>query len=157
RPQQGEQGGGRDVFRMKLQGASPAAEVVGRDELPSRSNYFKGSDASRWLADVPNYSRVEARGVYPGIDLVLRSRPDQDRLFEHDWVVHRGADPSAIRVRWEGLQSVSVDQQGRLLLQTGGATVIQDAPVLYQESQGVRTSVQGRYLIHDDGSVGFEV
>ena len=62
---------------------------------------------------------------------MLRSRTLEDRFFEHDWVVKPGHDPSAIRVRWEGVQSVNTDEQGRLLLSVNGRTVIQDAPTRY--------------------------
>ncbi len=36
-------------------------------ELPGRSNYLVGSDASRWHTDVPTYERLR----YDGVDAVL--------------------------------------------------------------------------------------
>src|SRR5262249_20089038 len=126
------QGGGRDVFAATLVGANPDAEFVGRDLLTSRSNYFQG-DPSQWHSDVSNYATVLGRGLFPNIDLVLHAR--SDRSFEYDFRLRAGADVAAIRMRWEGLQSVSLDEQGRLLLQTGGGTVIQEAPIIYQEGQ----------------------
>src|SRR5262249_1688500 len=89
--------------------------------------------------------------------LVLHSRTVQDRVFEYDFTIQPGGSLDSVRFNWEGLDGVSVDQQGRLLLQTGGGTVIQDAPVFYQESQGARSSVQGGYVLRADASVGFAV
>src|ERR1051325_1158954 len=43
------------VLRMKMIGANPDARVEGLDQLPGTSNYFKGSDQSRWRANIPNY------------------------------------------------------------------------------------------------------
>src|SRR5262249_55153541 len=57
------------VLRMQLVGADPAAQLVGLDPLPGTSNYLVGNDPSRWLTDIPNDARVEARGVDPGVDL----------------------------------------------------------------------------------------
>ena len=48
-----------DVVAMQLVGASGAARAVGLDELPGKSNYFRGNDPGRWLTDVPNYARAE--------------------------------------------------------------------------------------------------
>ena len=64
------QGTGADVLRFRLVGADPAASVVGRDELITKTNYLIGSDPSRWRTDVPNYAKVEYQDIYPGIGLV---------------------------------------------------------------------------------------
>src|SRR5262249_25600524 len=137
---------GRDVFRLRLVGVNPYAELVARDELPARSNYFIGSDPSQWHTNVPQYGRVEYRDVFPGVDLALHSHSPTDKSFEYDFVVKPGASPDAVRLRWEGLEQVSVDGNGRLLLRTGGGTVVQESPVIYQEDDRGRTSVAGRYV-----------
>src|SRR5438874_630007 len=43
-----------DVVRLTLVGANPAAPMTGLDELPGKSNYFLGSDPSKWLREIPN-------------------------------------------------------------------------------------------------------
>jgi hypothetical protein len=65
----------RDVLRLQFQGASPSAQVVGQQELPSRSNYFTGSDPTAWHQDVTQYAQVRYQGLYPGVDLVYYGCP----------------------------------------------------------------------------------
>lgn len=149
--------GGRDVFRLRLLGVNPDAETVGRDELASKSNYFLGADPAGWRTNVPHFGRVEVREAFPGVDLVLRGQVPGGRGFEYDFVVKPGASPDAVRLRWEGLEAVTEDAQGRLLLRTGGGTVVQDAPVLYQDGAGGRSPVAGRMVVRGPGEVGFEV
>jgi hypothetical protein len=56
---------------MKLAGASRSATGRGIDPLAARSNYFIGTDPKRWTRDVPHFSQVEYRGVYPGVDVPI--------------------------------------------------------------------------------------
>ena len=88
-------GSGEDssVLRMCLIGANASAPVTGVDELPGKSNYFIGNDPKKWRTNVPNYSKVKYRNVYPGVDLVYYGNP---RQLEYDFVVAPGADPSVI-------------------------------------------------------------
>ena len=114
----------------------------GLEELPGKSHYLTGSDPKQWRRDIPNYARVAYRGVYPGIDLIYYG--NQGRL-EYDFVVAPGADPSRIRLRFRGADRANIDDDGNLVLRMGGSEVVQHAPVVYQEINGRRKSVAGRY------------
>jgi RHS repeat-associated protein len=146
---------GRDVFRLSLEGASPQAIVDGTDLLNARSNYFVGADPARWQADVPQYGSVTYRDVWPGVDLVLHSQ--QAKTFEYDFTLAPGASPDAVKLRWEGLQSISVDPQGRMHLLTGGGEVVQEVPTAFQEDQGVRHAVSVSPVLGPGGEVSFRL
>ena len=145
--------GGGDVLHLNLVGANPAASAVGSDELTTKTNYFLGSDPAQWRTDVPNYGKVTYPGVYPGIDLVYYG---SQRQLEYDFVVAPGSDPRAIRLSVAGARRVSLDARGNLDLDTAGGTVVQHAPVVYQEVDGVRHNVAGRFVLHGT-QVGFQV
>jgi hypothetical protein len=55
----------------RLVGAAAGVEPVGRNPLPSRSNYFTGSHPSQWVREVENDAEVVYPRVYPGVDLVF--------------------------------------------------------------------------------------
>lgn len=148
---------GRDVFRLRMVDVNPRAELVALDELQARSNYFVGADPTQWHTNVPQYARVEYRDIFPGVDLALHGHTPESRIFEYDFIVKPGASPEAVRLSWEGLQGLSVDEQGRMHLVTGGGEVIQDAPVTYQEVGGARQAVAARPVLRGDGEVGFEI
>lgn len=61
--------GGAEL-RIDLHGARQDTELVGTDPLLGKSNYFTGSDPAGWRMGIPNFARVRARDVYPGIDVV---------------------------------------------------------------------------------------
>lgn len=142
------------LVRMSLLGSNPFASVVGVDRLTGISNYLLGNNPSAWHTNIPTYARVEYQGVYPGIDLIYYGN---QRQLEYDYIVAPGADPGAISMAFAGAQSISMDGEGNLLLGTAGGTVMEHAPVVYQESSGVRQVVPGRYVIDGNGHVGVAV
>ncbi len=142
------------VLRMQLLGANPDPLMVGLDELPSKVNYFIGNDPKTWRTGIPTYTRVRYEDVYPGVNLVYYGNQGQ---LEYDLVVASGADPKAIRLRFEGADKISLDDQGNLIVHIAGGEVIQHAPVIYQEVGGARREISGGYALQGEGRVGFQV
>jgi streptogramin lyase len=127
---------------------------VGEDPLPGISNYLIGNDSRRWHTNVGNYGKVVDRGVYPGIDLVYYGNQQE---LEYDFVVSAGADPGAIRMSFQGAESLSLDAAGNLVLHAAGGDVVEHAPVLYQGDAEGRQAVGGRFVLGAGGQVGFQV
>jgi hypothetical protein len=144
---------------MKLLGANSSAKVEGTDELPGKSNYFKGNDPKKWRTNVSNYAKVHYRDVYPGVDVVYYG--NQGKL-EHDFVVSPGADPAAIKLAIEGADSLRLDKQGNLVAQLTSGEVVLNRPTVYQpgnpksEIQNPK-SVDGRFVLLADSRIDFEI
>jgi hypothetical protein len=149
------QEGTRDAFALRLVGATPSPTILTQDELPSTSNFFSGSDPSGWHANVPNFGAVVYQGIYAGTDLTFRSAGT--RQMEYTFTLAPGADPSAIKLAWDGVNSLSVDQSGNLVLQTPGGPVVQQAAAAYQGTGAVRTAVSVSQVVNDDGTVSFQL
>ncbi|MGA7380572.1 MAG: SBBP repeat-containing protein, partial [Terriglobales bacterium] len=142
------------VLRMKLRNANPAAMVTGADELPGKSNYFIGNDPKKWRSNVPTYGKVKYEGVYSGIDLIYYGN---QRQLEYDFIVAPGADPHRIQFDVRGATRISRDEHGDLVLQTTAGDVRWRKPVAYQEKDGERQEIEGRYVIRHGQRVGFEL
>jgi hypothetical protein len=147
--------GGSQRVDISLMGSNPAPEIQPLERLSVRTSYFVGAQ-DRWRSDVPAYSRVLYRQVYPGIDVVYYG--SQERL-EYDFTVAPGADPSAIRLRFQGADRVSITPEGDLLLEAAGRRIVQKLPLLYQEGAGgaARREIPGRYAMLGDNLIGFAV
>jgi len=139
---------------VKLDGASPASQVIGLDSLPGKSNYLIGNDPDKWHKDIPNYARVEYRDVYPGVNLAYYGT---QRALEYDFIVTPGYDPGVITVRFEGVDRLEMNDNGALALHVNGETIYQRSPVIYQRSGGGRRPVSGRYVMKGERQIGFEV
>jgi hypothetical protein len=140
------------VVRMQLVGGNPTARVAGADELPGKANYFIGNDSSKWRTNVPTYAKVRYEDVYPGIDLVYHGNHGQ---LEYDFVVSPGADSGAIGLRFQVDGKLKLDGNGDMLLPVEGVRF--QKPRLFQESDGVRTQIEGRYDLVAGNTVHFVV
>lgn len=142
------------VVRMRLVGANAQPNLTGLDPLPGTTNYFVGNDQGRWQRDVPTYTRVKYAGVYPDIDLVYYGN---QRQLEYDIVVGPNADAARVELAFEGVEGMSIDAAGHLVLQTAHGDLAQQKPVLYQDIDGERHPVDGHYELRGDRRVGFHV
>ncbi len=142
------------ALRLTLVGSAGPMHGEGRERLSGHVNYFTGSDRSAWRLNVPTFSRVLYPEVYRGIDVAYYGNQSE---LEYDFVVHPGAGPEQIRLRFEGADEVTIDPSGALRIGIAGHTIVQRPPVIYQETAGARTIVDGRYLVENDGDVVFQV
>jgi hypothetical protein len=144
----------RGVFRMKLEGANPNAKVEPLDKLPGTTNYFIGNDPSKWRTHIANYGKVAVRGVYPGIDLIVYGN---QRQLEYDLAVAPGADPSRIRVKFDGAESIQEQSNGDIVIHGAGGEILQRKPVIYQMIGSERRPVDGHFALRGRNQVVFEV
>ncbi len=132
-----------------LAGAAGSARMEALDPLPGKSHYLHGDDPGKWVTDVPHFARIAYRDVYPGIDQVFHG----ERLaLEYDLVVHPGADPSRIRIRFGNGTQLSLDASGDLIVGTAGGAVRHRKPVAWQDG-AARERVDAQYVLNADGTV----
>ena len=130
---------------IRLVGAAVQQDPRGIRPAASKLNYFVGQDKSRWHIGVPTFEAVEYSQVYPGID--LRYYGNQ-RHLEYDLVVGPGADPSQIRIAFDGAGPVRMRPGGDMTVKAGPKEVRFCKPTVYQEKDGMRIPVAGSYLVH---------
>jgi hypothetical protein len=142
----------REAIRMDIVDARRDAVVTPEQPLGGRSNYFRGHDASKWITDVPQFGRVRYVGVYDGVDAVFYGNQES---LEYDFVVAPGADPSQIRIRFQGQESLDVSAEGDLVLRMQNGELRQYRAVVTQEGASGKRDVAARYDVGYDGTIGF--
>ena len=82
----------------------------GIEPLRAQTNYFIGSDPSKWRTAVPNYTRAEARRILPGVDLVAYSNAashrDENQL-EFDLRIAPQANADHLRIEISGAEGTA--------------------------------------------------
>ncbi len=142
------------IVRLSMLGAQSGAAVSGQVALGSYSNYFFGDNPDNWRLQVPNYREVSYRQIYPGIDLKFKG------IFarlEYDFVVSPFADPSQIRLQYHGIDSLSINASGDLVVSTAFGRMIETRPVTYQLDSETQISVTADYLLYGDNTFGFDL
>ncbi len=143
-----------DVIGMELTGAGSSLSVAGSDRLPGNANYFLGSDSAQWRSNIPTYAKVRYAQVYDGVDLVYYGN---GRQLEYDFVVAPKANPGLIRLHFAGATGLSLTPTGDLTVQAKDGHVVFHAPLVYQENEGRRQHIPGKFTLLSDNSVGFSV
>jgi len=142
------------LLRMRVEGGNPEARVSGLEKLPGESNYFFGNDSKQWQTGVPHFARVSYERVYPGVDMVYYF--GNQRQLEFDFVVAPGANPEIIHMSFEGARP-SLDAQGDLLLEGPSTPIRLQKPLIYQDVNGDRKQVAGRFVLDSAQRISFAV
>lgn len=141
-------------FGLHLVDANERAEVRGQGKLPSQSHYLRGRNPEDWRRNVANYGEVVYRDVYPGTDLVYYGRQGQ---LEFDFRLAPAAKPQQIRLAFDGVTDLQVDETGALVLSTGHGDLQLQRPVAYQEIDGIRREVAASFELAQAATVGFQL
>ena len=134
-------------------GATRKANIIGVGKLHSISNYFHGADPTHWQSGVPNYSQVEYRGLYHGVDLICHGEHSEP---EFDWIVEPGGDPEQIRLSVQGAKP-TIDRLGDLVLKLPEGEVRLKKPVIYQEVDRTRRVISGRFILWANKQISFKI
>lgn len=143
----------RSYVRMRWLGANPTPEVIGEVPQTARVNYARGRERAAWRFAVPLYGRVTYRDLYPGIDLVFH---DERGALEYDLVVAPGADPSAIRLVFDGASSIVHDDAGEVALHVSGGEIIHRRPIAYQDAASASRMVPASYAVRRSRAEGVD-
>ena len=141
------------TFQMKVAGEALSTHLTGTDPLPGRSNYFLGNEPAKWRTGIPQFARVRYANVYPGINFVFYG--NQGHL-EYDLQVAPGADPSQAQFEFGGAKKLEL-KDGSLVIHGDSASVQLEAPIMYQEINGRKQSVEGAFVLRAENRVGFAV
>ncbi|MFN0108854.1 MAG: SBBP repeat-containing protein [Blastocatellia bacterium] len=136
-------------LRVKLASDTRPTTVEGLSALASKSNYFIGNDSSEWRTDVPTFSRVAQRGIYPGVDAVFYGNQGQ---LEYDFVVAPQSDPRQIELTFDGADKLELNEQGDLLIglsdnRQNDNQLTMRKPVIYQQVNGQRQLIEGGFSL----------
>ncbi|HBZ00120.1 MAG TPA: hypothetical protein DEO84_02255, partial [candidate division Zixibacteria bacterium] len=127
------------VLRAQFVGANLNPEISGADRLSHNNNYFLGNIPSKWATDVPNWSSVTYKNIYPSIDLKYHG---DGKGMKYDFIVNPGADISQIKIRYEGVDGLSVTSNGDLEADTRFGPVKERIPRIYQEIEGPNREIK---------------
>jgi len=140
--------------RTSLAGANPSALMSGEGRLASASHYIHGRFPRDWRTGLPHFERVRVRAVYPGIDLLYYAAGDR---LEYDFQLAPGADPARIRMAFQGVESVTIDSNGDLVLGLPGSQLRNLRPQAYQPAPAGRSAVAAQYRLLGPAQVGIEL
>jgi len=126
------------AYSMIFEGANVNTLVSAEDILPAYYNYAFGNDKSKWVTKANSYRLVKYDQLYDGIDMEIYT---SFKNMKYEFMVSPGADPYKIKVNYEGVESVSIMENGYLLIKLSNGEIKEMNPYSYQEVDGQRVEV----------------
>jgi gliding motility-associated-like protein len=165
------------TYRMDMQliGANPNPEIITEGKSEDYNNYYKPD-----LIQTHYYQKIIYKNIYPGIDWVIYlSPPSQSELaprhseldsesirgskkmleqvqhegvIKYDFIVHPGADPALIKLKYKNAELIYLDKDGNLILRNRLGDIRENAPIAFQELNDIPV----RFL-QKDNIVSFDI
>jgi hypothetical protein len=143
------------LVRMAFEGASASAKLSGVDVLPGVFHYFLGNDPARWRRNVAGFAAVRYDDLFPGIGVRVGAHDQQPK---YDIEVAPGARADWVVIRCEGIDRLSLDADGGLIMETALGPIRQAAPPTWRVlPSGERQLVACRYRLIDENRFTFDV
>ncbi len=127
--------------------------VHGQGDTDTKRNYFLGEDASRWASDVRAFGEINYSSVYQAID--LRFFEERERL-KYEFVVGLGGNPKQIQLKYEGADSIRINEYGDLEITTSVHTFGEKKPYCYQVVNGEKIEIPSQFVLENE-IVSFEI
>ena len=140
-----------NVVKMQFVNAEKNISEEENDIYKGYYNYFIDNDKSRWRSNVPLYGYVKIQGIYKNID--VKYYYDNGNL-RCDFIVKPGADIDQIKFKFDGLESMRVNQSGELVLETTIGEVIFGKIYAYQKEGEMLKKVYCRFNQKGNGLMG---
>lgn len=135
-----------EMIKLTYLGTNKNPEIIAEDQLEGKINYLLGSNPETWKTNIPTYRTVVYREVYKNIDMRFYGN---SRQIEYDIVVKPGANPSCVQLAYEGIRGLQLAKEGDLEIILEEGKCIQKKPYIYQEIEGKKIEVEGRFEIKE--------
>ncbi|MFH0732787.1 MAG: SBBP repeat-containing protein [Candidatus Omnitrophota bacterium] len=141
-------------IRLSFLGASSSSSITPGLSTNTIFNYLIGNDSSQHQTNIASYYKIIYQGLYEGVDLSYSSKNGN---LESEFVVASGADYANIKLGYEGVNSLIIDESGNLIIDTEFGQLKEAKPYAYQNIAGIKQEVSAGFILLSDNSYGFSV
>jgi hypothetical protein len=131
-----------------------AQSQAGNQRLRFARRVTTSWQSGAWRTNVLHYAKVGYQGVYPGVDLIYYGNEGQ---LEYDYILASGVDPGVITLEFQGVDGMSIDAAGDLVIASGTNELCLKKPRTYQWSGNAAQPVESAYSIKGQNQIGFEL
>ncbi len=127
--------------------ANPNVKIEGDLADSGRVNYIRGNDPEKWCTDLTTYKKLIYKELWKGIDLAFYAGENQ---LKYEFIVHPGANLEDIRLSYKGNDSISLDEEGNLLVINKLGVLIDERPRSYQYIEGKEIVLDSCFLLQEN-------
>lgn len=117
-----------DIIHIDWIGSNPDVKVIADELQPDYYNYGMGSNNISY-SYVKGYRKLLYKNLYNGIDLEYEFHEKEG--FKYSFILHPGADPSQIRMKFSESAQITKDENGNIKIATQFGDITDHAPVTF--------------------------
>ena len=131
-----------DMYRVdvSLVDANTQAELI----ADNASEYYEHHTNANKSIKAYGYKKLTYKNVYPNIDWVLHISKGQ---LKHNFIIHPGGKVSDIKLKYDGVEELTVNADGSLLATSPLGNITESAPVSFQEDE---TPISSKYIVENN-------
>ena len=137
-----------DYVQMEWEGANPNVEVVPLNTVIQYFNYGMGKKS---IDHANGYEKLLYKNLYMDIDVEYVFHPKGG--IEYSFILHPGADPSVIKMKYSDVGSVRVDSKKNIRYATKFGDIIEHAPTTFY--QGASNNKISSAFVRNDKTISF--
>lgn len=137
-----------DFEHLTLTVSFPGSNSVvpeGGEPQAAKFNYFVGGEGRGMASDVPSFGAIVYHNLYDGVDLHVMG--SDDGVLKYEFHVAPGADYGLIRISYDGIESLCIDESGDLRIATAFGKLTDRAPLVWQDVDGERIDASARFEV----------
>lgn len=135
-------------------GSNKSTNVEKLDQKDGIVNFIIGNDESKWRTHVGMFGNVLHKNVYDNIDV---SYFFDNHKIRYDFIVKPYADPSKIRIKFDGPTAIAVAPNGDLVIETSVGEIHQTKLFAYQNNGTSQQKIECKFRIEDGNTVTFDL
>lgn len=139
---------------VRFQNAATVIKHIPKNPVAVQFSYFIGNDAKSWTSDVKGYGEVVYENVYPGIDMRIYMH---QFTLKYEFIVRPQADPSQIKLKYEGASGISLNETGQAVIKTSLGQFKEAEPYSFQKVNKGNIEIASRFELSEGNVFHFSL
>lgn len=140
------------VVKSRFIGSNWKKKATESDRSEFYRNYFLGTNHSEWVSEVHSLKSVTLNDFYSSIDLLIDG---SEGKLKYSFIVAPGSTPNQIKWKIEGANSVKINQDGGIVMETSLGTITESKPVSWTLKNGQKIPIQTSFKLSGE-TISFE-
>ena len=133
----------RHAYRINFLKSLTNGLVTNNNKGAYYENFYIGSNRDKWATKANNYGVINYQSIYRNIDLKIYG---QGNNLKYDFIVHAGADPTQIKLFYDGVKSIKL-RKGNLIVKTTINKITEYKPIAYQIIDGDTIIIECKFRL----------
>lgn len=133
------------AYKMIFLNSSINVKIYPEKPAKDYCNFYIGNDSQKWKSHIKGFYEINYENIYPNIDLKVYSTSMSN--IKYDFKIKPYADLSKIQIKYDGIDTLYLDNNGNLKIKTSVGTNTELKPFAYQIINNIKIPVKCNFIL----------